>query len=459
MGEEADVLERLYREWSPGSARLAEEARRYLPGGDTRSSAHYLPYPLAATGGSGCRLRDVDGHELIDFMNNFTSLVHGHAHPPTVRAVRDQMAVGSAHAAPTEGQVELARLLCERVPSVDELRFCSSGSEATQMAVRAARAFTGKSKIMKIEGGYNGSHDLGEMSLVPIPGKSGSIESPETTLTDRSLSASIAADIITTPFNRADVTRRQLEAHGDEVAALILEPMLGGLGMIPPADGYLTELRAICDEMEVLLIFDEVITLRLSPGGVQQVAGVRPDLTTMGKIIGGGLPAGAFGGRRDIMEQFNPERSDALMHASTFSGNALTMTAGLATMKALDVAAIERINGLGERLRAGFDAAFAKVGLRGRATGMGSLSHVHFSGQPVSDARASVLAVIGAGSLPKLLQLGMLRRGVFPAGRQMYCTSTAMGEGEVDYAIEAFEATLRELLPVAEAECEGLLGA
>ncbi|MCP5043454.1 MAG: aspartate aminotransferase family protein [bacterium] len=428
-----------------------------MPGGDTRSSAHYLPYPLAAVRAEGCRLTDADGHELLDFMNNFTSLVHGHAHPGTVRAVQEQMAIGSAYAAPSDSQLELSELLCERVPSLELLRFCSSGSEATQMAVRAARAFTGKPKIVKVEGGYHGSHDLGEMSMVPMPGKSGSIENPETTLTDRSLSGNIAEEIITTPFNRPDVTRRQLEEHADEVAALILEPMLGGLGMIPATPGYLAQLRAICDENEVLLIFDEVITLRLALGGVQEREGVIPDLTAMGKIIGGGLPVGAFGGRADVMEQFNPERIDSLMHASTFSGNALSMAAGLATMNDLDRDELDRIDALGERLRTGFDAAFASAGIGGHTTGAGSLSHVHFTDEPVDDARTSVLALIRSQPLPNLLHLGMLRRGIFAAGRQMYCISTAMGEGEVDLAIEAFAETLLELTQVAEQDCPDIL--
>ncbi len=457
MGRAADALTQCYREWSPTSEKWNGEARRHLPGGDTRSSAHYLPYPLAMVRGEGCRLTDADGHELVDFMNNFTSLVHGHAHPETVRAVQEQMAIGSAYAAPSVGQTELARLLCERVPSLEELRFCCGGSEATQMAVRAARAFTGRTKIMKMEGGYHGSHDLGEMSVVPIPGKCGPVERPETTLSDRSLSSNIAAEIVTTPFNRADVTRRQLEEHRDEIAALILEPMLGGLGMIPADPGYLAELRNLCDENEVLLIFDEVITLRLAVGGVQEREAIVPDLTAMGKIIGGGLPVGAFGGRAEILEQFNPERFDALMHASTFSGNALTMAAGLATLNALGPDEIARINALGERLRSGFDAAFVTAGLRGRMTGQGSLSHVHFGSEPVTDARASVLAVAQSQPLASLLHLGMLRRGVFAAGRQMYSVSTAMGEAEIALAVEAFGDALEELRPVAEEDCSQLL--
>ena len=250
----------------------------------------------------------------------------------------------------------------------------------------------------------------------------------------------------------------KLEEHSDEIAALILEPMLGGLGMIPAAPAYLSELRSLCDEHEVLLIFDEVITLRLARGGIQEIEDVRPDLTAMGKIIGGGLPVGAFGGRAEILEQFNPERGDALMHASTFSGNALTMAAGLATLNALGPDELAHISALGERLRGGFDAAFASAGIAGHMTGQGSLSHVHFGSERVTDARTSVLAFAQSQPLTPLLHLGMLRRGVFAGGRQMYSVSTAMGEAEIDRAVQAFGETLEELRPVAAEECSHLLG-
>jgi glutamate-1-semialdehyde 2,1-aminomutase len=180
MARSGDELEKAYLDWTPRSRALFEQACRWLPGGDTRATAHYPPYPAFMERGSGCRLVDVDGHEYTDFMNNFTSLIHGHAHPATVRAVQAQIELGSAYAAPTGTQVELAQLLCERVPSLDELRFTSSGSEATNMCIRAARAWTGKPKVMKVEGGYHGSHELGEMSLIPLPGKSGPPDRPET---------------------------------------------------------------------------------------------------------------------------------------------------------------------------------------------------------------------------------------------------------------------------------------
>ena len=457
MGRTAEELEALYRAWTPRSAEIAEEACRYLPGGDTRASAHYRPYPAVMVGGEGCRIHDVDDHEYVDFMNNFTSLIHGHAHLPTVAAVSEQVTRGSALAAPTTSQVELARMICERVPSVDELRFTSSGSEATNMCVRGSRAFTGKPRIMKVEGGYHGSHEIGEMSLVPFPGKAGPIDDPSTLPPDRSVNASEVNDVVTTPFNRPETTAAQLERHGDEIAALIVEPMLGGMGMIPPEPGYLEELRRVTEEAEVLLVFDEVITLRLGFGGLQERCGVTPDLTAMGKIIGGGLPVGAFGGRRDVLELFNPNRPDSIMHASTFSGNALTMAAGLAALSHFGRDDVARLNRLGDRLRAGFEAVFERARVRGRATGIGSLVHLHLSDQPIRDARDSLAASMQAGRFPLLIHLGMLRRGIFAAPRQMYCVSTPMTETEVDRAAEMLGETLAELRPVLEDDYPNLL--
>jgi glutamate-1-semialdehyde 2,1-aminomutase len=421
-----------------------------MPGGDTRASAHYAPFPLAMVEGKGCRLNDVDGHQFLDFMNNFTSLVHGHAHGPTVAAVREQVARGSAFAAPSESQVALASLLVERVPSLDELRFTSSGTEATSMALRAARAFTGRPRFLKVEGGYHGSHELGETSLIPLPGKAGPRDRPETLALDRSFSQRGLEEVVATPFNHPDVTRAQLAEHRDQVAALIVEPVLGSMGMLPAEPGYLAALRELCDEFEVLLVFDEVVTLRLGTGGVQGRIGVTPDLTCMGKIIGGGLPVGAFGGRRDVLEQFNPDRRDAIFHASTFSGNALTMAAGLAALSDLHAADIERIDALGGRLRAGMNAAFARAGIRGQATGQGSLAQVHWTDRPLRDARDALAGMSEARGVPATFQLCLLRRGLFAAARGMFCVSTAMTEAEIDAALAAFEQALGDVRPLLE---------
>jgi glutamate-1-semialdehyde 2,1-aminomutase len=457
MSKSLDSIQQEYREWTQTSQELMGPAREYLPGGDTRTTAHYLPYPAFMKRGEGCCLYDVDGHEYVDFMNNFTTLILGHAHPKVVAAVTEQVNLGTAFAAPTESQVELSRTICERVASLEQMRFCSCGSEATMMAIRAARAFTGKQRVMKVEGGYNGNHDIGEISLVPIESQAGPIEEPVTLQPDKGVALSSVADVVVAPFNEPEITEKLLKKHKDELAAVILEPMLGGLGMIPPKSGYLEALRRITQENGVLLILDEVITLRLSPGGMQARYGVTPDLTAMGKIIGGGLPIGAFGGRREIMQLFSPEVPDFMWHASTFSGNPLSMAAGIAALDELTPDVYDRLNAAGDSLRDGFNRAFEEVGIRGQATGLGSLVNLHLTDRPVTSARDSVAALVEAGPIPMHLHLCMLRRGIFPASRQMYCISTPMTAEHIRRAVDALTDSLRELKPIIEKDHRHLL--
>jgi len=453
----ADTLEALYTGWSETSRTLIEEAKEVMPGGDTRASAHYLPYPLFMTRGEGCRLYDEDGHSALDFMNNFTSLIHGHAFPPVVAAVTEQMKIGSAYAAPTRSQVELAKLLVSRVPSLEQIRFCSSGSEATLMALRCARAFTGRDKIMKMEGGYHGSYELAEVSLVPLPGAAGHLNRPTSLPVDASIPKSVLADTVVAPLNEPEIALQLIEDNADELAAVIVEPMLGSMGMVPATSEFLQALRDATTKHGIVLIFDEVITLRAGEGGMQALLGVTPDLTSMGKIIGGGLPAGAIGGRRDLMQIFNPERADPVFHASTFSGNPLTMAAGLAAMAPFDQGEATRINALAETLRAGINDAFKSTVIRGQAKGCASLSNVLFTDQTVTHARQTVEAFIEAGHITKLFHLGLLRRGVISASRLMFAVSTPMGEPDIATAVAAVEDTLHELKPVIEKERPGLL--
>ncbi len=456
--ERARELVRAYQDWSKHSRGWHERAAAVFPGGDTRQSAHYAPYPLLLERGEGARVVDADGHELVDFMNNFTSLVHGHAHPAVVAAVTAQIAHGSALAAPSREQIALAEEIRARVPSVELLRFTSSGTEATQMAIRCARAATGRQRIVKMEGGYHGSYEAAEVSLVPLPGRAGPPEAPISLPVDKSVPESVLRDTLVVPFNDPERAVARIAAHAAEVACVIVEPMLGGLGMIPGTREFLAALREVTEEHGIVLVFDEVITLRVGDGGIQSVLDVMPDLTAMGKIIGGGLPIGALGGRRELMELFDPAAREPVYHASTFSGNALSMAAGLAALAAFTPAERARIERLGERLRAGIDRALAGAGLHGRATGLGSLAHVHVGAREAPrDAREGVLAAAAAGPLPRLLHLGLLRRGVFAAPRLMLCTSTAMGDREVDLALAAFEDALRELRPVAEEEARSAL--
>ncbi len=446
-----------YRAFSPTSEKLSKRAQTVFPGGDTRSSAHYGPYPLVVQEASGCRITDVDGNELLDFMNNFTSLIHGHAHPDVVAAIQTQAPKGSAYAAPSLTQVELAELLVARIPALEQLRFTSSGTEGTLMALRCARAATGRQKVMKMEGGYHGSYEQAEVSLVPVPDRRGDVRSPASLAVDGSFADSVLEDTIICPYNEPAHAKALIEQHGAELAAVIVEPVLGSMGMVPATGEFLAALREATEAHGIVLIFDEVITLRLDAGGAQALHGIQPDLTCMGKIIGGGLPIGAVGGKASLMALFSPDQENPVMHASTFSGNALTMAAGLAAMRAYDSAAIARINALGERLRRGCNEAFLQSGIRGQATGTGSLANLHFTDDPINNARDNIDGLSGSGHIGRLLHLAMLRRGVMSASRLMYCVSTAMTEAEVDTAVAALNESLRELRPYVEAERPALL--
>jgi glutamate-1-semialdehyde 2,1-aminomutase len=448
-----------YRRFSPTSEKWAEQAQQVFPGGDTRSSAHYGPYPLAMQKANGCLLTDLDGNQLVDFMNNFTSLIHGHAHPRVVSAIQEQAAIGSAYAAPSVGQVQLAELIVERIPSIEQMRFTSSGTEGTQMAIRCARAATGRQKIMKMEGGYHGSFELAEVSLVPLPNECGPLEAPTSLAVDKSFPDSVLADTVICPYNQPELAKDLIAHHADELAAIIVEPVLGSMGMIPASTEFLQTLRDETQARGIVLIFDEVITLRLSAGGAQVIHNISPDLTCMGKIIGGGLPIGGLGGKRELLQLFSPAQEQPIMHASTFSGNALTMAAGLAAMQDYGEADVERINLLGAKLRDGFNDVFASIGIRGQALGMGSLTNIHLTDDEITDARCSMAGIIAAGHIARLLHLTMLRHGIMSATRLMYCTSTAMGEAEIDKAVNALSESLYELRPYIEQERPNLIAA
>ena len=296
-----------YLETTPRSREMWEEAKRYLPGGDTRNSIFWAPYPVYIQDGSGCHAVDLDGTDRLDFIGNMTSLPLGNAYPPVVKAVQEQAARGLVYNAPNEHQVRLARLLCRRVPSVELVRFTNSGTEATLNAVRAARAFTGRTKIAKCEGGYHGTHDVVSVSVRTDPAMGGSPERPTAVPSVAGLPPSVVEEVVVMPFNDTAAARAILEDNAGELAAVIVEPVLGGSGMVPADQEYLDALREFTEVDGSVLIFDEVISFRASHGGAQEHYGIRPDMTTFGKIIGGGFAVGAFGGRRDLMDLYDPD--------------------------------------------------------------------------------------------------------------------------------------------------------
>jgi glutamate-1-semialdehyde 2,1-aminomutase len=421
---------------TPQSRALFDRARQVMPGGDTRTGTFHTPYPLFIARGEGCHLWDADGHQYLDVLNNFTSLVHGHGHGAVVRAIADQAGKGTVHGTANALQVSLAEVLCRRVPSVERLRFCNSGTEATLGALRAAKAFTRKSKILKMAGNYHGSHD--QVSVA--------VSEPYDQLPP-GLSPGAVGEVIVGAFNDLDRTAALIRAHADELAAVIVEPMTG-TGALLADRAFLAGLRAVTAECGVLLVFDEVITFRLAPGGLQEVLGVRPDLTTFGKIIGGGMPAGAFGGRADVMATYDPTLPGTISHSGTYNGNATTMAAGLSTLRLFDGAAVSRLNAAGDALRSRLQAAADKHGLDVTLTGYGSLMHLHFTTGPV---RTPADAARGDTRLVRLLHLLLLNRGVFSATRQLYVLSTVMHQAALDVFVDRVTDALGEIAKARKA--------
>jgi glutamate-1-semialdehyde 2,1-aminomutase len=445
--------EHLNKIWSPyikkrpKSEKLYKEAVSYLPGGDTRSVTFYRPFPTFMEHGEGCRLYDVDGNVYIDFGNNQTSLIHGHAHPRIVEAVVQQVKRGSVFAAPVEHQFKLGKQICDRIPSVDKVRFCNSGTEATMGAIRLARAYRKKYKVVKLEGGYHGSHDIADISVKPSVDKAGPEDRPNSVPEDASIPPNVVKDCVVIPFNRAEVAERIITENQADLAAVILEPVQGSCGMIPADPEYIRTIRNVTSKYRVPLIFDEVYTLRLAPGGWQEMYHILPDITALGKIIGGGYPVGAVAGREEFMNLFSPLEPDFLVHSGTFNGNPVTMVAGCMALELLTGSEIDRINQLGGKLRSIMTKGLQEVGIISQITGTGSLAQIHFTKREVVDWRS---ASTGRVDLRTMLQLLLLDRGIFPAGRMMLNISTPMGEKEVEEFGKVFKSSLIELKPYIE---------
>jgi glutamate-1-semialdehyde 2,1-aminomutase len=424
-----------FRARTPKSATAFELAKRAMPGGDTRTVAFHAPYPLTIERGEGYRLVDIDGNEYIDALNNYTSLIHGHANAAINAAVTAQLSKGTNFAAALEPQRRLAEILVERVPSVDLVRFTNSGTEATMMALRAARAFTGRDLIVKMEGGYHGTYDDFEVSVHPDLAESGTDDAPLATLDTKGIPANTIEAVVPIPYNDIAAAERVFAERGEEIAAVIIEPVLGSGGMIPADKAFLEALRGLTIASGSLLIFDEVMTFRLGYGGIQDFYEVRPDLTTFAKIMAGGFPGGAFGGRADIMEQFDPANPRPLWQSGTFNGNAITMVAGEAALLNFPKEEVERINRLGDHLRSGLGAVLAESSLDGVTTGYGSFVGIHFTDTQPRNYRDAARA---DQTLKRLVHLGLLNEGIFCAPRLMMCISTPMNDETVDGIVAAF---------------------
>ena len=376
----------------------------------------------------------------MDFNGNYTSLILGHAPPTVIETVQRAAEAGLSFPGPTEHEIRLAEVLCRRVPSLERIRFTNSGTEATMNAVRLARAFTGRPKLAKFEGAFHGTHDWVMVSVTPDPKTAGGRRRPKPVAWSAGLPPAIMKNVVVLPWNDGDACEAILQREGAGLAALIVDPLLANAGMIPPAEGFLQRLRAVTERLGILLIFDEVIAFRIAPGGAQEHFGVRPDLTTLGKIIGGGLPVGAFGGRADVMSYYDPRGGQPRMsQGGTFNANPLTMAAGLATLEALTPEAYARLDALGERLRRGVARLLAGTRRKGQVTGAGSLFWLHWTAGPLTDYRSTRAKDMGLGTH---VFMGLLNEGIVLTPRGLGACSLAMTDDDIDRFINALARVL-----------------
>jgi glutamate-1-semialdehyde 2,1-aminomutase len=400
------------------SRRLHEERARFMPGGNTRTTIHQPPFPLTIVRGEGARLTDADGHEYVDFLGEYTAGLYGHSNAAIVEAIRDALADGIALGAPNRYEGVLAEAICSRFPSIELVRFCNSGTEANLLAVSLARAVTGRAGVLAFAGGYHGG-------VMGFAHGGSALNAP--------------FGWVVGEYNDAAGAARLVAEHAHELAAAIVEPLQGAGGVIAGEPAFLHALREATAEHGVLLVFDEVMSSRLSRGGLQQLLGIEPDLTTIAKYVGGGLSFGAFGGRADLMLSFDPSRPDALQHGGTFNNDVLTMAAGAAGLtRVLTDAELERLNGLGDRLRDRLNAFAADRDVDFCATGHGSLVGLHFTRGPVRNEAD----VPDARELRALLHLHLLERGFSYGRRGFVALSLPLTEADVD----GFAGAVEELL-------------
>jgi glutamate-1-semialdehyde 2,1-aminomutase len=407
---------------------LFKEAKNYLPGGVDSPVRAIKPYPFFATKGEGPRLFDVDGNSYLDYCLAYGPLVLGHAYPPVMKAVSEQLSRGTAYGVPTENEIKLAKEVVRRVPCAEMVRFVNSGTEATMSAIRLARAVTGKNKIVKFEGAYHGAHDY-----VLVKSGSGAFGLPDSP----GVPEETTRNTVLVPFNDKEAIISLVEKEKDELATIILEPVMGNVGCIPPKKGFLEFLREITAENNIILIFDEVITgFRIAEGGAQEYFGVTPDLVTFGKILGGGFPIGAFAGKKEFMERIAP--AGDVYQAGTFNGNPISITAGLETMKHLDKEFYQEMDVKGLEMRRGLQDILEDASLNYQVAGLSSMFQIYFTDNEVWDySQAKTADTEKFNSYFQTLLAG----GVFIPPSQFECCflSQAHSSEDIQTTLEAMQ--------------------
>ena len=429
-----------YMDNHPRSREMFTRAQASLPGGNTRTGVHYDPYPVYADHGEGVHLIDLDGNRLLDFVNNNTALILGHAHPEVVAALQERIALGTGFSRPLALEVEMAEFLKNRVASFEKVRFCSSGTEAVLNAIRAARAFTGRNRIAKFEGAYHGMDEYVMVSHVPpLDGNLGPPDRPDSVPSSRGLTPQAIRNVIVLPFNDADACDTIINEHRDDLAAVVVDPLSTAAGFTLPADGFLSHLREMTERAGILLIFDEIVSFRISRGGAQETYGVRPDLTCLGKVVAGGTPGAVVGGRSDVLDLYNPAGSaPEIPHSGTYNANPIAIVAGLTTLRLLTQDAYGKLSALTGRLADKLGRVFRDTGLQARITTAGSLFRVHFMAERPRNYRE---AARDNQLLHRWLFFALLNRGIYwKLGGNV---SLPMEDRHVDQLVSAVDDALR----------------
>jgi glutamate-1-semialdehyde 2,1-aminomutase len=421
------------------SEHLYRRARELIPGGVNSPVRNYAPYPLFVASAKGSGFRTVDGEEFLDYCMAYGALLDGHAQEEVLEAVQEALGRGSIYGQPTEMEVELAGLINDISPSMEMVRLVNSGTEATMHSLRLARGFTGRQKILKFEGGYHGAHDS-------VLVRAGSGASTLGIANSEGISKDVARDTMVSRFNDEELTTKIIEDHAHELAAVIVEPVMGNMGPILPRVGFLETLRKITQREQVILIFDEVITgFRIALGGAQEYYQIRPDMTVLGKILGGGLPMAAFGGRREIMEKLAPQ--GGVYQAGTYSGNPVSVAASLATLQSLKRRAGQlypKLERTGEEVRRGISDLIESAKLTAQVNGLSSMFQIFFADQPVTDYGSARTA--DTAKFNRYFHSLLASRVFVPPSQFETCfLATSHTDDEIQLTLDAIGSALRNL--------------
>jgi glutamate-1-semialdehyde 2,1-aminomutase len=406
-----DQLVSDYRDQNGRSFQLFQRAQASLPGGNTRTGVYVDPFPVYSKSGAGVHVTDVDGNKRLDFVNNATALILGHGHPAIVDAIRERVQYGTAFFGPTELEIELAELLRERVPSMERVRFCSSGTEAVMNTIRAARAFTGRSKIAKFEGAYHGIDDPAMISYMPPLNESlGPADRPHSVISSQGLAPGTAESVVVMPFNDDAISEAIIRENAADLAAVIIDPLSTAAGLTFPQPEFLQMLRTVTNELGIILIFDEIVSFRLSSGGTQGAFGIRPDLTCLAKVVAGGTAGGVFGGREDVMALYDPTNgSPAIGQSGTYNGNPIAAVAGLAALRQMTEPAYKQLNDLTHNLGIELEETFRSAGVEACVVVTGSIFRIFFLDKPPVNYRE---AAADSKEKHRWYQFWMLNHGI-----------------------------------------------